>query len=160
MSPSKYTASPSLLPQGAACRDTREFFDQGNNGFRDFNFFKERVQPVFFAAGPDQKACVQCHHNHGILKLTAPPDGGTITDELTRENYRSALRVVNLADPEKSLLLQKPLGSADVEGIVGAKSIPHGGELRWPERTSSAEYQAVLAWINGGRLDATEREDR
>ncbi len=122
----------------------------------DFGFFKEKVQLIFFAVGPDQKACVQCHHNHGILKLSAPADGAPPTDEISRENYRAALRVVNLAEPEKSLLLQKPLGSADVEGVVGAKTVPHGGELRWPSRNASAEYQAILAWINGARLDATE----
>jgi hypothetical protein len=122
----------------------------------DFDFFKRKVQPIFFAPGPDQKACVQCHHNHGILKLTAPPEGGAVTDEIARENYRSALRVVNLAEPEKSLILQKPLGSADVEGVVGAKTVPHGGELRWPARNSSPEYQAILSWINGARVEADQ----
>lgn len=124
----------------------------------DFGYFKEKVQPVFFAAGPDHKACVQCHHNHGILKLTAPIEGELLTDEFARDNYRAALRVVNLAEPEKSLLLQKPLGSADFEGVVGASSVSHGGELRWPTRNASAEYQTILAWINGAQLDATAPE--
>jgi hypothetical protein len=120
----------------------------------DFEYFKRKVQPVFFAFGPDQKACVQCHHNHGILKLTAPPDGSPITDEISRDNYRSALRVVNLAAPEKSLILQKPLGSADVEGVVDAQAVSHGGEQRWPAGSASPEYQSILSWINGGRIEA------
>jgi len=123
----------------------------------DRDFFARKVQPLFFAPGPDGKACVQCHHNHGILKISGSEDGGAVTEEMTRENYRAALRVVNLAEPEKSLLLLKPLGSADFEGVVGAKSVPHGGELRWPSRQSSDEYQAILAWINGARVTATER---
>jgi hypothetical protein len=122
----------------------------------DFEFFKQKVQPVFFAAGPDGKACVQCHHNHGILKLATPADDAPMTDALSRENYRAALRVVNLAEPEKSLILQKPMGSADTEGVVGASSVPHGGELRWPARQESADYQAILSWINGARVESAE----
>ena len=113
----------------------------------------------FFAPGPDQKACIQCHHNHGILKLTGPTNG-TLSDDIARENYRSALRVVNLAEPEKSLLLQKPLGSTESEGVVGANKTPHGGEQRWPADKASPEYQAILAWINGARLAASEAERR
>jgi hypothetical protein len=130
--------------------------DTSGSRLLDFEFFKQKVQPLFFVQGPDQKACVQCHHNHGILKLTAPTDDGPMTDAIARENYRAALRVVNLADPEKSLLLQKPLGSADTEGIVGASVVPHGGELRWPAREASADYRTVLSWINGARIETAE----
>lgn len=117
----------------------------------DFRFFAERVQPVFLTAGRDGKACVDCHHNHGILKLTSPESGGD-RDAIARANYRAALRVVDLEHPERSLILVKPLSSSASEGVVDASTVSHGGALRWPKREASRHYQAVLDWITGARL--------
>ncbi len=118
----------------------------------DYDYFKEKVQPIFFKKGPDGKACYKCHHNHGILKLTGPKDG-ELTSKIARSNYRSALRVVDLAKPQDSLLLRKPLATSDSEGTVGTGKLSHGGELRWPDRQSSDAYQVIRAWINGARLE-------
>ncbi len=118
----------------------------------NYEFFKERVQPVFFQVGPDGKACVECHHNHGILKLTAPEEG-PLVEELSRANYRSALKVVDLQQPERSLILAKPVSTSATEGIVDAASLSHGGAVRWPSREESSQYNAILEWINGGRTE-------
>ena len=124
----------------------------------DYEFFKERVQPVFFQVGPDGKACVECHHNHGILKLTAPEEQ-PLVEELSRANYRSALKVVDLQQPERSLILAKPVSTSATEGIVDSASVSHGGAVRWPAREESSQYQAILAWINGGRTEETARPE-
>lgn len=117
----------------------------------DFEYFRRRVQPIFFKKGPDGQACVDCHLNHGLLNLVAPDNE---LDELTaaRHNYRSTLRVVDLVRPEASLLLRKPLSDATQEGLVGGK-LAHGGGVRWPEGKQSQEYQIILEWLNGARLD-------
>jgi hypothetical protein len=117
----------------------------------DFAFFRERVEPLFFEKGADGNACADCHHNHGILRIETPLEGAS-PREASRGNYVSALKVVDLAAPERSLLLKKPLGTSDAEGIAGSTAVSHGGERRW-EDAASAEYRAVLEWINGGRLD-------
>ncbi len=115
----------------------------------DFEFFKRHVQPIFFEAGPDGQACADCHLNHGILALEAPGSGRSL-DEVTRHNYRSVLRVVDLDRPERSLLLRKPLSDASSEGVVGG-GLSHGGDVRWPERERSRQYQIILDWLNGAR---------
>jgi hypothetical protein len=117
----------------------------------DYNFFVARVMPLLAAKGRDGNACVDCHYNHTVLKLNIPDAAGKWTDAQMRENFTSALRVVDATIPENSLLLRKPVGNAEVEGTIGAKKIPHGGGQRWTG-TEDAAYRTVLEWINGAKL--------
>ncbi|HEY3130549.1 MAG TPA: HEAT repeat domain-containing protein [Acidobacteriota bacterium] len=118
--------------------------------FLDFAYFLARVQPIFEAPGRDGKACVDCHASHAILRLNPPdPDVG-YTEAKLRENYRSALRVVDLLEPERSLILRKPTSSSETEGVVGADRIAHGGGVRWNK--DSQEYRTLLEWIHGAKL--------
>ena len=112
-------------------------------------FFEKQVQPIFFLPGPDGKACVQCHHNHGVLKLTAPEGDAIPSEVLTLENYQSALRVINIEKPENSLILIKPVSSALGKSVTNPEKVCHGGDLRWPDREQSWQYQTILAWIRG-----------
>jgi hypothetical protein len=74
----------------------------------DYNFFAQRVMPLLTRKGADGNACVNCHTTHAIFKLIEPDRSGRYTEEQLRENYRSALKVVDLANPENSLVLRKP----------------------------------------------------
>ena len=67
-----------------------------------------------------------------------------------RENYRSALKVVDPDNPENSLILRKPLSTAEVEGTFGA-SLAHGGGQRWNSADHTA-YKTILEWIRGAKL--------
>ena len=63
-------------------------------------------------------------------------------------NYNSALKVVNLGEPEASLILRKPrsphgAGGADPSSPTG---LTHVGGSRW-ESTESPAYRAILDWI-------------
>ena len=107
--------------------------------------------PLLATKGADGNACMTCHFNHTILKLNQPGAGGKFTEEQLRDNFTSALRVVNPMIPENSLILRKPLGNADVEGQVGAKKVAHGGGQRWTG-TDDAAYKIILDWINGAKL--------
>ena len=126
----------------------------GNPEALSLKFFETKVQPIFFLPGPDGKACVQCHHNHGVLKLTAPEEDVTPSEELTLQNYQSALRVVDVEKPESSLILVKPVSTALGESVANPEQVCHGGDLRWPEREQSRHYQTILAWIRGAHSDA------
>ncbi|MDX2034021.1 MAG: hypothetical protein SF339_25330 [Blastocatellia bacterium] len=116
----------------------------------DYPYFVQRIMPLFASKGRDGNACADCHYNHTVLKLNPPDAQGRWTDAQLRENFASALRVVDSIVPENSLLLRKPLGNADVEGTVGAKKIPHGGGPRWTG-IDDAAYKTVLEWINGAK---------
>lgn len=107
----------------------------------DFEFFKEKVQPILQKPGPDGRSCAMCHASNARFPLRAD----------ARANFAAAARKVSLLNPAESPLLVKPLlpgltADGDVFGTA------HNGGERWPARTASAEYQAILAWIRGERL--------
>lgn len=121
----------------------------------DFNFFAARIMPLLTAKGADGNACLNCHTTHAIFQLVGPDNSGRFTEAILRENYRSALRVVDLSNPENSLILRKPIGDASQEGLVDSKKTPHGGGPRWQGAGDTA-YETVLEWINGAKLSASK----
>jgi hypothetical protein len=109
----------------------------------DLAFFVERVQPILHKAGSDGKACVMCHASHAVFKLT--PRG--------EDNYRNALKVVNIGEPRKSLLLIKPTKPNDSVGDANLYLGTHNGGERWLGNEASPEYQTILEWIRGAKLN-------
>src|SRR5262249_55773777 len=74
-----------------------------------FGYFQREVNPIFYQPGPDGEYCAKCHVNHTILRLAeSPAPGKTLSLEETLLNYNSALKVINVGDPEQSLVLRKP----------------------------------------------------
>jgi hypothetical protein len=126
----------------------------------DFNFFVARIMPILTTKGADGNACVNCHTTHAIFQLVAPDNAGRFSEAALRDNYRSALRVVDLANPENSLILRKPIGDASQEGLIDAKKTPHGGGLRWQGGAGDAAYETVMEWINGARLSAAKGTEK
>ncbi len=127
----------------------------GNTGRRgdpekllDFEYFAVKVQPLLAAKGADGKSCFNCHSNHTILNLQPPDSSGQFSAEVSRHNYRSALRVVDLDDPENSLILRKPRSPGVVSPETG---VSHVGGVRWDSREHPT-YQALLLWINGAHV--------
>src|SRR5205807_10589703 len=85
--------------------------------------FRRTVNPLFYQAGEDGHACARCHATHTILRIAETDPRGSI-DEALLINYNSALKVVNLGDPESSLILRKPRspqgqGSPDPSSLTG-----------------------------------------
>ena len=109
----------------------------------DVAFFRARVAPIFEVEGKDEKACVDCHKGHPILRLK--PVETDSEAEQTMEHYRSSLRVIELEKPENSLLLTKPLQEAPPEGTYASGANQHGGGIRWTR--DSPEYRTLLQWI-------------
>ena len=73
-------------------------------------------------------------------------------------NYNSALKVVNLGEPEASLILRKPRspqgqGGADPSSPTG---LTHVGGPRW-ESTEHPAYRAILDWIREASRSAAAR---
>ena len=81
----------------------------------DLAYFKARVLPIFNHLGEDGQNCMGCHRSHTILKMIPPGKDGEWPAQAVRDNYRMALRVVNLAKPTDSLLLGKPTWEAAEE---------------------------------------------
>ena len=126
----------------------------------DFRYFVARVEPILAQPGADGKACVFCHASHVIFKLEPPNAEGVFSDQDSKENYKYAMRVVDINAPDKSLLLIKPTRPTDSAGNVGDYLATHNGGQRWHGNESSEQYRTILEWIRGGRLEATDRQNQ
>jgi hypothetical protein len=118
----------------------------------DFRTFVTRIEPILARPGPDGKACVNCHASHVIFKLQPPNAEGIFSDQDSEDNYKSAMRVVDITEPDKSLLVIKPTRPTDSAGDVGDYLATHNGGQRWHGNQSSDEYRTILDWIRGGRV--------
>ena len=118
----------------------------------DLAYFKAKVLPIFNQVGEDGQNCMGCHRSHTILKMVAPGKDGEWATQAVRDNYRAALRVVNLAQPAESLLLGKPTWEAaeEAEAQNDPTKKAHAGGVRFEK--NSREHQTLLDWINGARL--------
>ena len=119
----------------------------------DFRYFVTKVEPILAKPGPDGKACVFCHASHVILKLNPPNAQGVFSDQDSEENYKYAMRVVDIIDPGKSLILIKPTRPTDSAGDVGDYTATHNGGQRWHGNESSSEYRTILLWIRGAKTE-------
>ncbi len=130
----------------------------GDTRTLDYAYFKRNVMPVFARkSATDGNACVSCHFNHNLFKVTPPGARGRFTEAQIRETLRSAMKMADLRQPEKSLLLLKPLSSSASEGVVNAATVAHGGGQRW-SGPDDPDYRTVLAWLNGSKINEAKRE--
>ena len=95
--------------------------------------FRRTVNPLFYQAGDDTYACARCHANHTILRIAEAEPGRGLNGEQLMINYNSALKVVNLGQPEQSLLLRKPLSPQGQGGVDPSSptGLTHVGGPRW-----------------------------
>jgi hypothetical protein len=105
----------------------------------DEAFFRAYVEPILTTRGRDGYACAHCHATHTLFNAT----------------YNTALNVVDLNDPENSLILRKPTSSSESEGVLGSKVLSHGGGVRWEK--NSPEYQTILRWIEGAKVEGARK---
>jgi HEAT repeat protein len=124
----------------------------------DFRFFVMRIEPILAKPGPDGKACVFCHASHVIFKLSPPNAQGVFSDQDSEENYKYAMRVVDISNPNKSLILIKPTRPTDSAGNVGDYTATHNGGQRWHGNESSDEYRTILQWIRGAKTETASLE--
>jgi cellulose synthase operon protein C len=115
----------------------------------DFDYFVTRVQPIFMKKAADGAACYSCHSTHALLRIAQPGPDGRATEAQLRQNFESAQKVIDLRQPEASLILRKPLSPTE---NPPPGFLTHAGGPRWPRGADSEEYRTLLAWIKGARL--------
>ncbi len=109
--------------------------------------FRDKVNPLFYQPGEDGHSCAECHGTHTILRIVTKADTASAQESLII-NYNSAIKVINLGEPESSLILRKPR-SPHGQGVPDPSSptgLTHVGGPRW-EGTEHPAYRAILAWI-------------
>jgi len=95
----------------------------------DFRTFVTRIEPILAKPGPDGKACVNCHASHVIFKLEPPNAEGKFSDQDSENNYKYAMRVVDITEPDKSLMLIKPTRRLIAQETLGTI---------WPRTTAAS----------------------
>ncbi len=126
----------------------------------DFNYFVSKIEPILAAPGADGKACVMCHATHVIFRLHPPEADGAFSPQDSEDNYKYAMRVVDINDPAHSLMLIKPTRPTDSAGNVADYLATHNGGQRWPGNESSWQYTTILQWIRGADLQTSDARAR
>jgi hypothetical protein len=121
----------------------------------DFNYFIAKIEPILATPGPDGKACVMCHASHVIFRLLPPDAEGNFSPQDSEQNYKYAMRVVDINNPSHSLMLIKPTRPTDSVGNVGDYLATHNGGQRWPGNESSWQYKTILQWVRGAGLQTS-----
>ena len=70
-----------------------------------FSTFRRKVNPVFYQAGDDKHACAIVTPTTRSSASPRPMPAGGFSGEQLMINYNSALKVINLGEPEASLIL-------------------------------------------------------
>jgi len=124
-----------------------------------FSDFRRKVNPLFYQASEDGYACANCHANHTILRIAEANLARSFSNEQLMINYNSTLKVVNLGEPESSLILRKPRspqgqGGAEASSPTG---LTHVGGPRW-ESAEHPAYRAILGWVREASRAASTRD--
>ena len=114
----------------------------------DYQFFKEKVQPIFLAKREGHARCYVCHSTGTPFRLQRLSPGATTWDEeQSRKNFRAASAMVNVSEPEDSLLLREPLALA-----AGGNHFHPGGK-HWDSK-DAPEWKILDEWAHGQKLTA------
>jgi YVTN family beta-propeller protein len=113
----------------------------------DFEFFRDRVQPIFLKKRPGHARCVACHEHRSPPIQPLKPGADFWDDEQSRKNFAVWKQFVVPGNPMKSVVLRHPLDVA-----AGGDHF-HGGGKHWKTQ-QDAEWKTLAAWVNGAKLPA------
>ncbi len=110
----------------------------------DFEFFKNRVEPIFLEKRPTHTRCYVCHaESNNAFRLEKLADGASSwTEEQSRKNFEMAAKLVNPGDPDTSRLLMQPLAPE------GGGNVFHSGGRQFASKDDPG-WKTLAAWVNG-----------
>src|SRR5260370_17046835 len=109
-----------------------------------YEFFRDRVQPIFLAKRPGHARCIECHDN-GTPRLQERTAGGTAwNEEQSRKNFAAWSPLVVPGNPQGSRMLMHPLARE-----AGGDPF-HAGGKHWKSQ-SDPEWQTLAEWANTGK---------
>ncbi len=113
----------------------------------DYNFFRDRVQPIFLAKRPGHARCIVCHDHTNPRLQELSPGATTWNEEQSRKNFEAWRPFVAPGDPMSSRMLMHPLAAA-----AGGDPF-HAGGKHWTSE-SDPEWQTLAAWVRTGGPEA------
>ena len=121
----------------------------------DYDFFKERVEPIFLKRRSDEHVrCYVCHqmmrHGGGPLSLEMLPTGASFwTEEQSRKNFEAVSKLVVPGNPSLSLFLRMPLAPE-----AGGLADTHQGGRQFASE-DDPDWKNMKAWVMGEKLRST-----
>lgn len=118
----------------------------------DFDFFKNRVEPIFLKKRPGSARCYVCHEgaNHAFHLVKLSPGSSSWSDEQSRQNFEVVSQLVREDDPAKSKLLLHPLAPE-----AGGDAFHSGG--RQFKSKDDPDWKTIFAWAQGQKTAASQR---
>src|SRR5499427_10007807 len=119
----------------------------------DYDYYKAKVQPIFLTKRPGHARCVMCHAEaNNALRLEKLPQGQeTWTEEQTRKNYDTVVKIVQATDdPLQSKILIHPLAPE-----AGGDAFHSGG--RQFANKNDPNWKTIAAWARGATLTSGKK---
>jgi hypothetical protein len=110
----------------------------------NFEVYRTKVEPIFLKKRPGHARCVVCHEaNNSAFRLQQLPEGTTAwTEEQSRKNFESVMKLVTPGDPTASRLLMHPL-APDAGGDKF-----HGGGRQFASQ-QDPDWVTIANWVQG-----------
>jgi hypothetical protein len=110
-----------------------------------YEFFKDKVQPVFLAKREGHARCVSCHsiNNAPLHLVRLSPGATTWNEEQSRRNFQLVQKVV-VPGYEGSKLVVHPLAEE-------AGGDPHHGGGQQFASKDDPNWQTLKAWVLGAK---------
>jgi hypothetical protein len=108
----------------------------------DYEYFKERVQPIFLAKRPGHARCISCHSHRSPALEPLSPGASSWTEYQSRKNFAIWKLFVVPGNPLKSRMLVHPLARE-----AGGDRF-HAGGKHWKSQ-SDPEWRILADWVSG-----------
>jgi hypothetical protein len=111
----------------------------------DFQFFKERVQPIFLNKRTGHARCIACHAHRSPVLQPLAKGVATWDDAQSKKNFDMWKLFVTPGAPLKSQMLRHPLSTK-----AGGDKF-HAGGKHWTSQ-DDPEFKTLVEWVNGAKL--------
>jgi hypothetical protein len=113
----------------------------------DYQFFTQRVEPVFLKKRAGHTRCYVCHSesNNAFRLEKLAPGASSWSEEQSRRNFENASTLVNPGDPATSRLLLQPLAPE------GGGNAFHSGGRQFASK-SDPDWKILAQWVDGAKL--------
>jgi hypothetical protein len=116
---------------------------QGKPGL-DFAFYRNKVEPIFLAKKDGHTRCVICHaeSNNNFRLEHLAPGAKAWSEEQSRKNFAMISKLVNVGDPDTSLLTKHPLAPE-----AGGDAFHSGGRQFMSK--DDPDWKILVLFVNG-----------
>ena len=113
----------------------------------DFEFYRNRVEPVFLKKREGHARCAMCHvESNNAFSLEKLSAGATVwSEEQSKKNFLGVSALVTPGNPVVSRLLLHPLAPERGGHVF------HSGGRQFASR-NDPDWKALARWINGAKL--------